>query len=105
MKAVIVSLSMYVLCSYCALAQSLLLNPGDSYLFNFNGMIFNGTYRLSPAPTTLSLPTMAGTGTLRLDAYENSAAETPFFSATSDALGNPVILGDLAWHDLQGVID
>src|SRR5258706_59325 len=104
MKAAIAVLSTYLLGSFCALSQALLLNPGDSYVFNFGAMIFNGTYRISPAPTTLSLPNFAGTGILRLEAFENSLAEAPLFSTTSDTLANPVNLGDIAWHDLQGII-
>ena len=99
-------LALLVVLSMClsASAQSLLLNAGDSYVFNFNGFSFLGTYRFSPASTTIALPTLSGSGTMRVEAFENSVAETPFFSATSDTLTGPISLGNTAWQDLQGVV-
>lgn len=99
-------LALLALVSIClsASAQSLILNAGDSYVFDFNGFAFLGTYRFSPAPTTILLPSLSGSGTMRVEAFENNVSETPIFSGTSDSLSSPINLGNAAWQDLQGVV-
>jgi hypothetical protein len=104
MKCPLLALLAVVSTCWSASAQSLMLNTGDSYVFDFNGFSFLGTYRFSPAPTTVALPTLSGSGTMRLEVFENSVGEAPVFSATSDSLSSPINLGTGGWQDLQGVI-
>src|SRR5436190_1060385 len=104
MKCALLVLLPVVSMCWSVCAQSLMLNAGDSYVFDFNGFSFLGTYRFSPAPATLSLPSLSGSGTMRVEAFENNLSEAPIFSATTGSFGNPLNLGDTAWQDLQGVV-
>jgi len=104
MKCPLLALLAVLSMCWSAAAQSLMLNAGDSYVFDFNGFSFLGSYRFSPAATTVSLPSLSGSGTMRVEAFENNVSETPIFTGTSDSLSSPINLGTTAWQDLQGVV-
>jgi hypothetical protein len=97
--------------SPCAHAQ-LTLSQGDSYVYEFRDLQFQGTGPVAQPRGNVSInldPNAPRTGMLRIELYENSPSDTPVFMRSQDVSGFPSFEGglDLAttlnlWADRQG---
>jgi hypothetical protein len=91
------------------IAQShsqLVLQPGESFTFDFNAFTFVGSPGLGIPGTTQVFFTPSGGGppidAWRFEAFENSLSEAPILNTTSFI--SPIGLGSAWQGDLQGVV-
>ncbi len=93
-------------------SSQLVLNPGDTWTYQFSTLPFVGTtnaFLANPSGIfgfTVNSNTFQPGDALRYDMFENSTAESPIFTGTMSSAPPFTVLTATndAWQDLQGAI-
>ena len=86
------------------LSQGLILNAGDSYTCEFNDLQLEIPGTANSTITRVLIGRQSFSGAFEFEAFENSLAEQPVFSATVTPADSSDFYFGPAWLDLQGFV-